>query len=121
MTDQLPKPRRVGEFQIFQNDAPLYDRVPTEDEDGKPYADFMMLIPKLNSVTTAELKTKMAAMHAALVPHEAVVFADLNIKLNILWVSFKPEFGLINTLVYDIQQKLPEAKLISGEAHALRR
>ncbi len=115
----LPKKRRVGEFQIFQNDAPLYERAPTMDEEGRPYADFMMLIPGLNKVSTSELKIKMAGLHAALVPHDEVVFADLNLKLNVLWVSFSPKFGLLHTLATDIQQNVPEAKLISGEAHAL--
>lgn len=116
----LPKKRRVGEFQIFQNDAPLYERAPTVDENGKSYADFMLLIPKLNKASTQELKAKMAGMHAALVPHDEVVFADLNLKLNILWVSFKPKLGLIHTLVTAIQQNVPEAKLVSGEGFSIQ-
>ena len=115
----LPKKRVVGEFQIFQNDAPLYERAPTKDENGKAYADFMMLIPGLNKVTTTELKLKMAGLHAALVPHEQVVFADLNLKLNILWVSFKPQLGLIHALATAIQAQVPEAKLISAEGGAM--
>ena len=114
-TPHLPKKRLVGEFQIFHNDAPLYERAPTTDENGKAYADFMMLIPRLNQASSGELKQKMAGMHAALVQHDEVVFADLNLKLNILWISFKPKLGLIHTLATEIQQNVPEAKLICGE------
>ncbi len=113
----LPKKRCVVDFQIFRNDTPLYERAPTMDEDGKPYSDFMMLIPGLNKVSTRELKLKMAGLHSVLVPYEEVVFADLNLELNILWVSFKPKIGLIHALATGIQQNVPEAKLVSGEAH----
>lgn len=115
MTDRLPKLRINGEFAIHQNNAPLYDRAPTRDEQGKPYSDFMVLIPKLNKTAMPELKSKMAAMQAVLGSHPEVVFADLNMKINLLWVSFKPKIGLIEQITCEIQARVPEAKLISGE------
>ncbi len=115
MSDKLPKLRSHGQFSVHQNNQPLYDRAPTLDENGKPYADFMMLIPKLNKLEVPELKQKMAALQAVLLSFPEVVFVDLNMRLNLLWVSFTPKVGLIEQMVVDVQQKLPEAKLISGD------
>ena len=38
-------PRISSQFVIHQKNEPLYERAPTLDENGKPYADFMLLIP----------------------------------------------------------------------------
>lgn len=115
MNEGLPKTRSNGQFVMHQNHEPLYKRVPTVDENGKPYADFMMLIPGLNRCTTPQLKHKMAGLQAVLVNHSEVVFADLNMRLNLLWVSLKPRTGLIGRIAVDIQMRVPEAKLISAE------
>ena len=115
MTSKLPKIRSTGQFVIHQNNEPLYERAPTLDEKGKPYADFMLLIPGLNKVSTPELKAKMASLQAVLVNYSEVVFADLNMRLNLLWVSIKPKAGLIQVITVEIQQHLPEAKLVSGD------
>jgi len=113
--ETLPKLRRNGRFSVHQNSKPLYDRVPAEDENGKPYADFMLLIPGLNKCHPPEIKQKIAGMQAVLINYSEVVFVDLNMRLNLLWVSFEPRIGLIERIVVDIQQRLPEAKLVSGD------
>ena len=112
MKQPLPKLRDNGQFVVHQNTTPLYERAPTVDENGKPYADFMMLIPRLNKRTAPELKHRMAGLQAALLQHSEVVFADLNMRLNLLWVSLKPQAGLIERIALDIQRRVPEAKLI---------
>lgn len=112
MKEHMPKLRDRGQFVVHQNGSPLYERVPTLDENGKPYADFMMLIPKLNKRSQAELKIRMAGLQAVLLQHSEVVFADLNMRLNLLWVSLRPRAGLIQSIALDIQQRVPEAKLI---------
>jgi hypothetical protein len=75
----------------------------------------MLLIPRLNKASTPELKEKMAGLQSVLVSHPEVVFADLNLRLNLLWVSIKPKPGLIQHISVEIQQRVPEAKLISGD------
>ena len=120
MKDHLPRQRSHGQFVLHQNNEPLYKRAPTHDEQGKPYADFMMLIPKLNRAGAPELKHKLAGLQAVLVNHSEVVFADLNMRLNLLWVSIKPRIGLIERIAVDIQQRVPEAKLISGDYRGSR-
>jgi len=115
MKETLPGLRQNGQFSVHQNNEPLYDRAPTLDENGKPYADFMMLIPRLNKVDTPVLKQKIAGLQAVLLNYSEVVFVDINMRLNLLWVSFTPRVGLIEQIVLDIQQRVPEAKLISGD------
>ena len=115
MTSRLPKVRNSGQFALHINDAPLYERAPAYDKNGKPYSDFMMLIPKLNKCSMSELKAKMARLQAVLVNHPEIVFADLNLKINVLWVSFKPKVGLIEKICIELQANIPEARLVSGE------
>ncbi|MEE9447105.1 MAG: hypothetical protein V3V09_04045 [Arenicellales bacterium] len=112
---KLPKPRLAGQFSIYQNSEPLHVRVPKADEFGRPYADFMLLIPKLNKANTQTIKLKLATMQAVLMKHSDIVFADLNLKINVLWVSYTPKRGLIRAVVTELQRHIPEAKLISGE------
>lgn len=109
--------RVFGEISVHHNDAPLYERAPTKDENGDLLTDFMMLIPRLNRCTTTELKLKLVGLQNALVQFEEVVFADLNLKINVLWVSLKPRRGLIEQIALRVQENVPEAKLVSGEFH----
>ena len=60
----------------------------------------------------------MASLQAVLGSYPEIVFADLNMKINVLWVSIKPRIGLIERITVDIQSHIPEAKLISGEFQA---
>jgi len=115
MKPNLPKPRDAGQFVIHRNNQPLYERAPALDENGKPYADFMLLVPGLNKLPAAELKVKMVRLQAVLVNYSEVVFADLNMRLNLLWVSIQPKAGLIQEITVDVQRHHPEVKLVSGD------
>ena len=48
--------------------------------------------------------------------HQDVVFADLNLKLNLLWVSLRPRPGAISELVAAIRLRVPEALLVAHYA-----
>lgn len=92
---------------------PLHRRVPTADEDGKPLADFMMLIPGLRDWPRARFERALAAMHAVLGNCQEVVFADLNVPLNLLWVSVKTRPGIISEVAAMLQMRIPEALIVS--------
>lgn len=93
---------------------PLYKRVPTHDEYGHPLSDFMMIIPGLKENNHAELIALADNLDIALHAYShAVVFADLNPKLNLLWVSIKPIPGMILELATAINVYLPHAKLVA--------
>ena len=93
---------------------PLYQRVPKQDEQGRLLSDFMMLVPGMRDWPRPKLLDAMAGMQAVLGTFQEVVFADLNLPLNLLWVSVKPEPGIIAQVAAQLTCRIPEAKLISS-------
>jgi hypothetical protein len=92
---------------------PLWQRVPTRDEAGRPLSDFMMLIPRLSQRPQNQLTMTLHAIERVLVAYEhAVMFADLNLKLNLLWVSVRPTPGICLELSAAIKLHVPEALLV---------
>ena len=97
---------------------PLWQLVPTRDSAGRRLTDFMMLIPRLRSRSLAEIERTSREIQAVLALHQDVVFADLNLKLNLLWVSLRPRQGAISELVAAIRLRVPEALLVAHYAEA---
>jgi len=94
--------------------TPLWQRVPTKDESGKYLGDFMMVIPKLKTASSEHRKRTLDAINLVLNRYQdTVVFADLNLKMNLLWVSIKPVQGVFTEITAAIIESVPEAKLIS--------
>ena len=109
MTVQSPSRATIEPIQ------PLYQRVPTRAEDGSPYSDFMVLIPGIRELPEADIAERVSGLQAVLGRYRQVVFADLNIRLNLLWVTLIPERGLIHDLMGALSQKVPEARLVGHE------
>lgn len=92
---------------------PLWKRVPTRDPDGHPFSDFMMLIPRLRTRPSTVIEATIAEIQAVLEHYRrVVVFADLNLKLNVLWVSVRPVPGICLELPTAIKSRVPEAVLV---------
>ena len=92
----------------------LWKRAPTHGDDGRLLADFMMLIPGLNKRSSVQIQIRVE--HIAMVLggfDQVVVFADLNMKLNLLWVSHRPVAGSCTDIATSVQMYVPEAKLIA--------
>ena len=96
----------------LQANQPLYQRVPTRDECGRLLCDFMVLIPGLRERPGHEFAAALARLQAVLVSFSEVVFVDLNVPLNLLWVSVRTRPGVILELFGAVKQHLPEAKLV---------
>ena len=94
---------------------PLWKRVPTRDETGRLLADFMMLIPKLKSRPNPYIQAAAAYIKAVLSRHDEVVFADVNLELNVLWVSHRYRPGLMWEIVSAVRLRLPEAVLVAHQ------
>ncbi len=94
---------------------PLYQRVPTIADDGTVYSDFMVLIPGMRDLPKAEFADRVAGLQAVLGRYDQVVFADLNVRLNLLWVTMIPELGLIPDMVSALRQRVPEVRLVGHE------
>lgn len=92
----------------------LWKRVPTRGADGRPLSDFMMILPNLRERPRTQIVETLAAIEFTLHRYgEAVVFADFNLKLNLLWVSVKPIPGICAELPAAIQERVPEALLVA--------
>ena len=91
---------------------PLYERVPTRDTDGHPLSDFMMLIPGLRDRPRQQFNDILARIQASLSNFREVVFVDLNIPLNLLWVSVRAKPGVILDIATSLKFRVPEALLV---------
>lgn len=79
----------------------------------------MMLIPKLGHRPQHQIKQTLDLLQAVMSDYrQAIVFADLNLKLNVLWVSVKPIPGICLELPAAIKSQIPEALLIAQPAQA---
>jgi hypothetical protein len=98
--------------------VPLWRVVPTRDEEGHSLTDFMMLIPRLREKPSREIEQTSEHIRSVLALHREVVFADLNLPLNILWVSLRPRQGVISEIASAIRVFVPAAVLIAHYAQA---
>lgn len=93
---------------------PMWQRVPTKDDQGKLLADFIMIIPKLNKQPTYYINNTIKKLKTALEQHtHTVFFADFNIKINVLWISYRATKGTCSEIAATIMQAVPEAKMIA--------
>ncbi len=97
---------------VLEPGTPLWQVVPTKGADGRSLADFMMLIPQLNKRHQYIIDTTLINLQRALEPFPDVVFANFNLKINVLWVSLNCRDRLIFEIVDSIQSLVPEAKLV---------
>jgi hypothetical protein len=102
--------------------TPLWQRVPTRDDDGALLSDFMMLIPGLRQRPSAEQGRLLARVDDVLrVNRHVVVFAECSLKLNLLWVSVRAVPGICRDLADALIEAVPEARLVAPEGPATRR
>ncbi len=94
--------------------------MPTQDPNGQPLCDFMMLVPRFSRWPEVKQALAIRAIEGELERFSKhIVFADFNIKINILWVSLRPENGVMMAFVGALQQQLPEAVLIASKAEMM--
>ena len=93
---------------------PLHQRAPTHDEFGKPVSDFMMLIPGLKRASSVRLNSIVTGLQAVLGQNGDVLFVDLNISRNVLWVSVRAIPGIIPEIAGAIQARVPEALIVGS-------
>lgn len=93
---------------------PLWQRAPTRDQHGQRLSDFMMLIPRLGKRPLLHIQQTVENLQAVINDfQQAIVFVDLNLKLNVLWVSVKPIPGICLDLPTAIKARVPEAVLVA--------
>ncbi len=93
---------------------PLWKRVPTRNAEGRMLSDFMMIIPKLRESPAEMIQRIVHEIELVLTYYsKQVVFADLNLKINVLWVSVQPIPGIITEVAAAIHHRVPTAKLVA--------
>lgn len=99
--------------QVLFSHSPLWMRAPCRDEEGHNFSDFMMLIPGLGKRTAADLEGKVQLIKDTINQFTSVVvYADINTKLNILWVSHKSIPGVSRPIIAALLKNIPEAKVV---------
>ena len=98
-----------------QPGEPLWRIVPTRDENGRLLTDFMMLIPRLREKSASEVERTSGLIRTILALHSEVVFADLNLALNLLWISLRPKRGAMAEIAAAIRTLVPEAVLVANQ------
>ena len=93
---------------------PLWKRVPSRDEQGRPLSDFMMIVPRLSTRSPDHVQRTLREIETVLNAYQhAVIFADMNLRLNILWVTVKPIPGVCLELATAVKLCVPEALLVA--------
>ncbi len=93
---------------------PLRKRIPLRDEHGRALADFMMIIPGLRTRPQRLIQHCIREIEAVCARFEdVVVFVELNLKLNLLWISHRPRPGICGDIADALQERIPEALLVS--------
>lgn len=110
------KNSRSPSCHAYQLSSPLWTRAPSRDAQGKPFIDFMMIIPGLKQADSMVIEGHMIKLRDCLGPFgHKVAYVDLNVKLNLLWVSARPVPGLTRELVTAIQQVIPQARVVTAD------
>ncbi|MCK5001791.1 MAG: hypothetical protein KAS57_02140 [Gammaproteobacteria bacterium] len=92
---------------------PLWKIAPTRDEDGNRAGDLLMIIPKLKTRPKHHIQKTLSEIEAALNQFKhLVLFANVDMKLNTLWVSFKAEPGMFAEIAAALQLHVPEAMVV---------
>jgi hypothetical protein len=93
---------------------PLWKRAPGRDEEGRALSDFMMIIPGLCRQSTDYVQNTLSEIEKVLKLYgSVVVFAEMNLKINTLWVTVRPVPGICLELPAVLKYRVPEALLVA--------
>lgn len=97
----------------------LWRIVPKRDDKGRYCADFMMLLPGLKKANATRKVQVYGLLQSALDDFgEQILFAEVNLKLNSVWVSVVAKPGLCSEVASVIHEKIPDALLVGGQLAA---
>jgi hypothetical protein len=100
--------------------SPLWQRAPSQHTDGTPLADLMMLIPGLKYYSELHFTHVQALLDSVVKEFgDKVVFADINLKLNVVWVTVLPEPGLCREVALAIRDRIPEAVMVGNQLKSI--
>jgi hypothetical protein len=78
----------------------------------------MMVIPHLKRRQPETIRAVLDSISAVLIQYEHVVmYADMNLKINTLWVTIRPVAGMCLEIPAAIKVAVPEALLVASREH----
>lgn len=93
---------------------PLWQRVPTRTEAGERVSDFIMLLSGIKQLDAVQKQLVYDTLYQALKMYGAdILLAEINTRMNTLWISHKPRPGLGAEIAAMVHFHVPQAKLIS--------
>ena len=99
---------------------PLWKVAPTRDDEGNPVSDLLMIIPRLKHQPEQYIKDTLANIEFSLKRFsEDILFCNVDMKLNTLWVSFRAVPGVYVEIVSSLRANIPEALLVADMSRRL--
>lgn len=96
---------------------PLWQRVPTRTDTGELAFDFMVIVKQLNKLAPMKQNIVLDEIYSVLeIYSKVILLADMNLKMNLLWVSHLPRPNLSIEIASRIIDVYPPARLISHRA-----
>lgn len=93
----------------------MWRHVPKRDQHGRRCTDFMMLLPSLRSGEPIHHQHALSVVDQISSEYgERLIYADLNLKLNLLWISVAGQPGLCREIAWAIQDAIPSALLVGN-------
>jgi len=106
------RPRLPDAPEAMLPGSPLWRHAPTRNAAGKPLCDLLLMIPALRGSEAGRVLAR-AQLESALSGFGGrVVFADLNLRLGLAWVSVSPEPGLTGEVVEAVRRRLPDVRVV---------
>jgi hypothetical protein len=104
----------------WQPAEPLWQRAPNRQADGASLADLMMLIPRLKHYSEVQINHLHKMLEEVLAEFgEKIVFTDINLKLNVIWLTVLPEPGLCREVALAIRERIPEAVMVGNQLKSI--
>lgn len=101
---------------------PLWKLAPTRDAEGNRVSDLLMIIPKLKTRPKHHIQNTLSEIELALKQfRHLVLFANVDLKLNTLWVSFKAQPGLFAEITASLKLHVPEAVVVGDMSPRLNK
>jgi hypothetical protein len=115
MNPKQVEPSAALSDRVARPAGPLWELAPGRDAEGRPLSDFLLLLPELRAAGPFARERVAAQLRAVFAEFDRqVVFADLNLAMNTLWVTVQGRPGLCLEVATAIRERLPRARLVSG-------
>jgi hypothetical protein len=90
----------------------LWRHAPARDAAGRPVSDLMMLLPGIRRGGAPATFVREQLRFVLQDFGDRVLFADLNLRLGVLWVSVRGEAGLNREVIEAIRARIAGARVV---------